>query len=243
MDDTATRDTYLAVLAAAGQSLDELEQYGISTQGAHGLLVLHGLAMYARDTARASAALLLADETLAAGALTRIVLEHAVLAEWLTSSATTTHELDRRAHLFLRQAEVEQHRWYEVVRDAGIEPDEPPEKRKNVDPDFNTVKNLFGDTETGRQMYLTYRNLSRFVHPTATTFMRFTRQLPYGVGLIPKLQVGHDPEALAYYLASATVICALRYLESLGEESTVALTTHAQAAGLLISLAETSGGT
>lgn len=103
MDDTATRDTYLAVLAAAGESLDELKQYGIGTQDAHGLLVLHGLAMYARDTARAAAPLLLADETLAAGALTRIVLGHAVLSEWLTSSATTTHELDRRAYLFLRQ--------------------------------------------------------------------------------------------------------------------------------------------
>lgn len=242
MDDTATRDTYLDVLAAAGEVLDDLEQYGIGTQDAHGLLVLHGLAMYARDIARAAAALLLADETLAGGALTRVVLEHAVLAEWLTSAATTTHELDRRAHLFLRQAEVEQHRWFEVVRDAGIEPAESPEKRKNVDPDFNTVKNLFGDTETGRQMYLTYRNLSRYVHPTASTFMRFTRQLPYGVELVTKLEVGHDPEALAYYLASATVICALRYLEPLGEESTVALTAQARAAGLLVSMAETSGG-
>ena len=92
-------------------------------------------------------------------------------AAWmLWGRPTTTHELDRRVHLFLRQAEVEQHRWYEVVRDAGIEPDESPEKRKNVDPDFNTVKNLFGDAETGRQMYLTCRNLSRYVHPTATTF-------------------------------------------------------------------------
>ncbi|MCW2797327.1 hypothetical protein, partial [Nocardioides sp.] len=104
------------------------------------------------------------------------------------------------------------------------------------------VKNLFGDTETGRQTYLTYRNLSRYVHPTATTFMRFTKQLPHGVELIPELQVGHDPEPLAYYLASATVICALRYLEPLGEESTVAVTAQARAAGLLVSLAETSGG-
>ena len=237
MNDTATRDIYLAALAVAGEALDELEPYGIAANDAHGLLVLHGLAMYARDISRAATALLLADQTLAAGALTRIVVEHAVLAEWLTKAATNTHELDRRAHLFLRQSQVEQHRWYEVVRDAGFEPAESPERRKNVDPDFNTVKNLFGDTATGRQMYLTYRNLSRYVHPTASTFMRLTRQQPHGVELIPELAVGHDPEALAYYLASATVTCALRYLEPLGEESSVTVMAQARAAGLVVSLA------
>ena len=79
MNDTATRDIYLAALAVAGEALDELKPYGIAADDTHGLLVLHGLAMYAPDIPRAATALLLADQTLAAGALTRIVVEHAVL--------------------------------------------------------------------------------------------------------------------------------------------------------------------
>lgn len=51
-----------------------------------------------------------------------------------------------------------------------------------MDEVFHTPKNLFGDTETGKQLYLTYRNLSRLVHPSVTTFARYTTQPPAGGG-------------------------------------------------------------
>lgn len=89
-----------------------------------------------------------------------------------------------------------------------------------MDEVFHTPKNLFGDTENGRQLYLTYRNLSRFVHPAVTTFGRYTTQPPLGGGLqlVNELQEDQNPEGASFYLASAIVMCALPYLDVLAEQ-------------------------
>jgi hypothetical protein len=229
---------YLACLESTSAQLDAMDEYSIPTGQAAGLLILHGVAMYARDTARSAAILLRDGQTLGAAALTRVVIEHAVLAQWLTAAP------ESRGALFLRQSEVEQYRWYQVIEAAEIElPDTAHAARKaamqtkNVAQEFNTVKNLFGDNETGNQMYLTYRNLSRFVHPAATTFARYTDTLPHGLRLSSRLHVEQDPEAVAFYLASAMLMCALPYLATLGEDQPAAsLLADARTAGLLTSL-------
>lgn len=206
--------------------LDGIPEYGIWEGDATGLLVLHGLAMYAKDTARAASSLLRDGHTLAAGALARVVIEHAVLAQWLKVDP------EARGQLFTRQSEVERARWFDVVLGAYVDQKDPaqvaltqierdrgllPSKPKNVATEFDTVRNLFADTEKGRQWYLTYRNLSRFVHPSSVTFMRYARKLPGGADLKTELQVEQDPEAVAYYLASALAVCALTYFDVLGE--------------------------
>ncbi len=48
-----------------------------------------------------------------------------------------------------------------IEKERGLLP-----RTKNVAPEFNTPKNLFGDTDNGRQLYLTYKHLSQFVHPS-----------------------------------------------------------------------------
>lgn len=161
-------------------ALDDVVEYGILQGGEPGLVVLHGAAQYARDTARAASALLITDQVLAGGALTRVVIEHTVLAQWVKADP------EERGQLFLRQSDVERTRWYEIVLAANFHLTDPMHtvlgtiderkvgaKPKNVIKEFNTVKNLFGDTDQGRQLYLTYRNLSRFVHPSAATFARY----------------------------------------------------------------------
>lgn len=158
---------YLAVVDAVCDALDGIQEYGIWRGDADGLLVMHGLAMYARDTARSAALLLRNGRTLSASALARIVIEHAVFAQWLKVDP------EGRGHLFLQQGEVERFRWFEVVLAADLDLADPVHaawqqegrKPKNVAPEFETPKNLFSDTEQGRQFYVTYRNLSRFVHP------------------------------------------------------------------------------
>jgi hypothetical protein len=90
-------------------------------------------------------------------------------------------------------------------------------KPKNVAREFDTVKNLFGDTDQGRQMYLTYRNLSQFVHPSAVTFARYMGELPHGRLLSTRLQVVQNADALAFYLACTTTVCTLPYLDALDE--------------------------
>jgi hypothetical protein len=207
--------------------LDAVEEYSIADGDVPGLLVLHGLAMYARDTARAALALLADGQTLAAAALTRVVIEHAVLAQWLKVDSET------RGSLFLQQGEVDRHRWFDVVLAANFDLTDPVHaaltkveervrgpKRKNVAREFDTVKNLFGknlfgDTDQGRQMYLTYRNLSQFVHPSPVTFARYTGELPHGLLLSTRLQVVQNADALAFYLACATTMCTLPYLDAL----------------------------
>jgi hypothetical protein len=76
-------EDHIGVVEAACNALDGVEEYGICEGDASGLLVLHGLAMYAHDTARSSALLLREGRTLSASALARVVIEHAVLAQWL----------------------------------------------------------------------------------------------------------------------------------------------------------------
>lgn len=238
---------FVACVESACAALDAVEEYGINEGDAAGLLVLHGLAMYARDTARAASSLLSDGRTMAAAALARVVIEHAVLAQWLKADPEV------RAGLFLQQSEIERARWFEVVLAANFDMTDPlhphlsryderdsgPTRPKNVAPEFQTVKNLFGDTDNGRQFYLTYRNLSRFVHPSVTTFVRYTTDAPLGGGrqLVPGLQQDQDAEAVAFYLASATVMCALPYLEALGEiETGVMLCLAAEAAHIATSL-------
>lgn len=216
----------LACIDLTCDRLDGLQEYSIATGDATGLLVMHGLAMYARDAARAAAMLLRDGQTLAAGALTRVVLEHAVLAQWLKV------EPEARGQLFMQQSAVERSRWFEVALAANFDLGSPahaaltkieeerglaPSKPKNVAKEFDTPKNLFGDTQVGRRFYLTYRHLSQFVHPSLRTFGRYTEELRFGLGLKTTLQAGQDPEALAFYLASATVMCALPYFDVLGE--------------------------
>ena len=94
-------EEYLAIVDAACEALDGIQEYGIWRGDADGLLVLHGLAMYGRDTARSAAALLRDGRTLSASALARIVIEHAVLAQWLKVDP------EGRGHLFLQQGEVD----------------------------------------------------------------------------------------------------------------------------------------
>jgi len=221
------QDEYLTCIESACAYLDGVEECGIWEGDAAGLLVLHGLAMYARDMARAASSLLRGGQTLAAAALTRVVIEHAVLAQWLTVDPET------RGQLFLQQSQVERYRWFEVVLAAnfdltdplhaaltGIEEESRGLRPKNVAREFETPKNLFGDTENGRQFYLTYRHLSRYVHPSVTTFGRYTTDAPRGGGrqLVNQLQVDQDPEAASFYLASAAVMCALPYLDVLDDQ-------------------------
>ncbi|KRF04078.1 hypothetical protein ASG88_21800 [Nocardioides sp. Soil777] len=225
---TTPIEEHLDAVESACAALDGVEEYGIWEGNASGLLVLHGLAMYARDTARAAVLLLREGRTLSAAALTRVVIEHAVLAQWLKVAP------EERGQVFLQQSEVERARWFEVVLDANFDPLNPMiaafaarEKRegmvpkpKNVDEVFHTPKNLFGDSEYGRQLYLTYRNLSRFVHPSVTTFSRYGYEPPLGRGrqLVPTLQQDQDPEAASFYLASAVVMCAIPYLDLLEDQ-------------------------
>lgn len=213
------------MVASACAALDGVEDYGIGYGDASGLMVLHGLAMYARDTARSATRLLRDGRTMSAAALTRVVVEHAVLAQWLKADP------EERGQLFLRQSEVERARWFEVVLDAHFDTEDPVsaalaerEKRdglapklKNVDEVFQTARNLFGDSESGKQFYLTYRNLSRFVHPSVTTFARYGYETPLGSGrqLVNTVRQDQDPEAASFYLAAATVMCTLPYLDVL----------------------------
>lgn len=83
----------LACLDLACAFLDALEEYGIAEGDVPGLLALHGLAMYARDSARAAATLLAGRQTLAAAVLTRVVIEPAVLAQWLKVDPETRGSL------------------------------------------------------------------------------------------------------------------------------------------------------
>jgi hypothetical protein len=221
-------EEHLHVVESACVALDGVEEYGIWQGDASGLLVLHGLAMYARDTARSASLLLRDGRTLSAGALARVVIEHAVLAQWLKADP------EERGHLFIQQSQVEHDRWFEVVLAANFDMEDPvyaalteKERReglvtklKNVDAAFHTPKNLFGDTEYGKQLYLTYRNLSRFVHPSVTTFARYGYEPPLGGGrqLVSTLQQDQDPEATSFYLASAAVMCALPYLDVLEDQ-------------------------
>lgn len=133
------REDCLACIETACSALDGLQEYGIAQGDAAGLLVMHGLAMYARDTARAAVALLRAGQTLAAGALTRVVIEHAVLAQWLLADPEV------RGQLFLQQSQVERARWFEVVLDANFDPEDPvvaalteKEKRRGWPPSRRT---------------------------------------------------------------------------------------------------------
>ncbi|WP_067428828.1 DUF5677 domain-containing protein [Nocardioides jensenii] len=235
------QDEYLACVDVACEGLDDVQEYGFAAGDAGGLLVLHGLAMYARDTARSASRLLRDSHTHAAAVLTRVVVEHAVLSQWLKVDPET------RGGLFLQQSTVERARWFEVVLAANldmteaalsrIDPGARGGKPKNVAPEFNTVRNLFGDGESGRSLYLTYRSLSQFVHPSALTFARYTSNLPFGVNLATTLQTAQDSEALAFYLASAMVLCALPYFAVLGEDrAAVAVLIRAQASSVPTSL-------
>lgn len=67
---SAPQEDFLTCLDRACDRLDGLQEYGIWEGDATELLALHGLTMYARDTARAAAMLLRGGQTLAAGALT-----------------------------------------------------------------------------------------------------------------------------------------------------------------------------
>lgn len=219
------QEDYLACAELACAALDNVEEYCVADGDAAGLLVLHGLAMYARDTARGTSALLRDGQTLAAAVLSRVVIEHAVLAQWLKLDP------EARSSLFLKQSEVERSRWWEVVLAANPDMAVPAtaapnmtenergamRKPKSVAPEFDTPKNLFGNTDAGRQMYLTYRNLSKFVHPSAATFARYTSRLKSGLELSSRLQVEQDAEAISFDLASAVVMCTLPYLEMLGD--------------------------
>ena len=100
---------YLSTAAETCATLDDLDEYRIAEGSSHDLVVLHGVAMYARDITRAASELLIAGRTLAASALTRTVIEHSVLAQWVKEDPET------RGHLFLCQSEVERHRWLDVV--------------------------------------------------------------------------------------------------------------------------------
>ena len=104
-----------------------------------------------------------------------MVIEHAVLAQWLKVDPET------RGSLFLQRSEVERHRWFDVVLAANFDPTDPvhaaltkveegdrgPKRPKNVAREFDTVRNLFGDTDRS----------GRCTSPTETSASSCTRQL------------------------------------------------------------------
>jgi len=234
--DAAEMAAFRAIVDAAAGALDNLDTYLIREGEAHDLLVLHGLAMYARDTARAVLALLDAGHQLSAAALTRVVLEYATVAQWVGA-------VPGRGVEFMRQGEVDQHRWYKVIEEAGIELPESARGHRtagmatrNVN-GLDSPKTTFKAVDSSQQLYLQYRHLSKYVHPDVTTLSRYTATVPHGLALAPARQTGIDPESLLYFLAVGVLLASLPYLEILDEtESLDRLVLLAAAHGVVADL-------
>jgi len=211
---------FRGIVDASAAALDGVKPYGIRHGDAHDLLVLHGLAMYARDTSRATLDLLDGGHDLSASALMRVVMEHAIVAQWVGA-------VPGRGVEFMRQGEVGQHRWYKVIEEAGLDlpgtargPGPVGATAKSV-PELDNPKTTFGAVDSSRQLYLQYRRLSKFVHPDVTTLAWYSEALPYGASLVPKRSGRVDPESLLYFLAVSLLLATLPYLDLLGETAAV----------------------
>ena len=159
--------------------LDRAQKHRAQESPTTGLIVLHGLAMYARDSARSAASLLRAEQTLPAAVLGRVILEHAALAQWLEVDP------EGRGQLCLDQSTTSRSRWLKAVLEVADERQQPwlqqwqeeqrrlPAGAKNAAPEFNRVAALFGKSDAGNELYMTYRNLSSYVHPDDATFTRY----------------------------------------------------------------------
>lgn len=237
-------DGYLSFVDLACNRLDRLQEYSTMDGDGNGLFAMHGLTMYARDTARAAALLLRNGMTCQAGALARVVLEHAVVLQWLKADP------EQRGQLFLKHGMSEHARWFKVVLAADFDLSRPEfaslgtadEKRgakppKSPAPELDSVQTLFGQTEVGRKLYLVYRNLSQFVHPSWRALPSYAERLEHGQELKTSLQVEQPPTSVAHYLASGLAMCALPYLTMLDElETAIALGVAAQVAGVTTAL-------
>ena len=98
---------------------------------------------------------------------------------------------------------------------------------------------MFGDTDMGKQIYLTYRNLSRFASHDGD--LRQVNGVPVARG-----SSRHDyrwtkmaEPSHSFYLASLTVMCTVAYLDALGDGDGISsLLAMAGAAGLVTTLAD-----
>jgi len=104
-----------------------------------------------------------------------VVIEHAVLAQWLKVDPET------RGSLFLQRSEVERHRWFDVVLAANFDPTDPVHdaltKVEEGDRGPKRPKNVAREVDTVGTCSATPTWAGRCTSPTGTSASSCTRQL------------------------------------------------------------------
>lgn len=141
--------------------------------------LLQGLCFYVHDTTKAALALIDQGHLPSAAVLTRVAVEHATASQWIVIQPDGVD-------LYLAEMEAQAKTFAAKVQGVGIEMPEDLaeayrryEKAKPVQ-ELRQAEQMFGAVDPSGWMYVQWKTLCGYVHPSSTTTSMYLRERPDG---------------------------------------------------------------
>ena len=179
MKNEHTDQQYRQGIVAFSELLDGIESITVNRRKERHATLLQGLTFYVHDTA--SAALLLIDNghLPSAAVLTRVAVEHATMAQWIVLQPGGVDK-------YLAELEAQAKSFAAKAKGVGIQmPDDLAEDYKryeNAKPvqDIRQTETMFNAVDPTGWMYMQWKTLCGYVHPSSSTATMYLREGPEG---------------------------------------------------------------
>jgi len=159
--------------------LDGIGTFKINRRKERNALFLQGLVFYVHDTARAALLLIDNGHTANAAALARIAVEHATMAQWL-------YLRPDGAEKYLAELEAQGKTFAAKLVGVGITmPDDLKDAYKRYEQakavqEIRQTESLFNAVDPSGWMYVQWKTLCGYVHPSSSTAARYMKEEPDG---------------------------------------------------------------
>ncbi|MFC7497064.1 MULTISPECIES: DUF5677 domain-containing protein [unclassified Nocardioides] len=191
--------------------VDELETLHVRPRKHRHLELMHGLTWYTCDTARSALQLIDADQSGSAAVLVRVALEHGTLLQWLVAEP-------ENAEKYMQQKKFEALKFKDVAERAGIML--PADLRGEYESyaslkaiqDLQQIRGMFDRLDPAGALYLQYRYLSGYIHPSMKTTGRYTHIDGDGLALMSE-PAPAPARAILYTLAMALAFAVAPYVD------------------------------
>ena len=192
--------------------LDGIASIKVNRRKARHVDLLQGLCFYVHDTAKAALTLIDQGYGPSAGALTRVAVEHATMAQWIVLQPDG---VDR----YLAELEAQAKTFAAKVTTVGIviPPDlaeayKRYEKAKAVQ-DIRQTEKMFQAVDPSGWMYIQWKTLCGYVHPSSTTAAIYAHETLDGSVQWHREPEGMPDRALLFSLALSMTLATAPLLD------------------------------
>jgi len=212
--------------------LDKLPSIRVNVRKVRHATLLQGLCFYVHDTCKAALVLVDGGYLPSAAALTRIAVEHAAMAQWIVLHP-------EGAEKYLAEMEAQANTFAKKAKDVGVEIPEDVliayrqyENAKPV-PEIRQTETMFAAVDPSGWMYLHWKSLCGFVHPSSTTTTMYVEETPDGATTWVRGAKGAPEETIIPSLALSILLATAPLLDLVkGKPHKKRLMEIATAAGL-----------